>query len=640
MALLFSDGFDSYAASADLLKKWARFDSPWIFDTSADQNGATNGIISAATTGGGQVYPRFSAGGVSRIGIGFWLKVSAAPANADFFFIANSINSTLGYFRLIATTGLITFLNSGSGTVTTGITNVCDNAWHWIEISFQIGTTVNRRCMVDSTSQWNGNFTSAVSGAIDRFYFQSLASRTTSISDIMCYDDNGLFTVTTNFPLGARKITTRRPDGDDAVQFTRSTGSSSFALVDEVNGDTTDYVESGTVGQQDTYDYAALGFTPTTVNAVMVNSFLANSSAGMSTHAQVAKSAGVLASGADVITPSAPFVRQQPFYVDPNTAAAWTEAGINAAKFGIKVATYVAINSQRFTSWWSTVSDGNRTSLITVTTDATIGNGPVNKLVDGSAAASLFWSGGQVNRNVTFDFGVGATVIIDGFGWLQDVGFNHGTWVLQGSNDNTTYTQIGAAFGLGVSGQTQMHYVFVNATPYRYYRLLQIAGTTSNSPFLIEIYFRATLVATQRDSYESGDRTGNIIVTTTATPQAGSSAMNLVNGDYAPDTTGSFLFNAVESTREFKFNLLGVQKIITDFVLLQSAATAHGTWVMEGSNNDSSYTQLGSSFTLGGSTVSKYSLSNSTAYSFYKLRQTAGSTGVTVRLIEIEFKIA
>ncbi len=294
----------------------------------------------------------------------------------------------------------------------------------------------------------------------------------------------------------------------------------------------------------------------------------------------------------------------------------------------------------RFTSWWNAFSDGNRTATIAVTTDATISSGPINKLVDGALTASLFWSGGQTLRTIKFDFGVGATVIIDAFGWRQDSGVAHGTWGLHGSNDDSTYTQIGASFALGQSGVVQYMVMRDNSTPYRYYKLIQSAGATSNSPFLIEITFRAASSLATRDPYESGDRTSLITVTTTATPGPGTTVNNLIDGAYSNAAGDSFNFQAAQSTREIKFDLLGVQKVITDFIFLQQASSNHGTWVMEGSNDDSVYTQLGASFTLGSSVpISKYNLSNTTAYRYYKLRQTAGVTTTGSAIYEIEFKI-
>lgn len=109
------------------------------------------------------------------------------------------------------------------------------------------------------------------------------------------------------------------------------------ALIDEVNADTSDYVESGTSGDQDLYTYGDLGFTPAAINAVMLNAYVANPNGGSINHKQIAKSSATLAEGTSTLTPSAPRIVQEPFYTDPNTAAAWAGAGVDAATFGIEV---------------------------------------------------------------------------------------------------------------------------------------------------------------------------------------------------------------------------------------------------------------------------------------------------------------
>ncbi|WP_197507476.1 hypothetical protein, partial [Mesorhizobium sp. AA23] len=98
-------------------------------------------------------------------------------------------------------------------------------------------------------------------------------------------------------------------------------------------------------------------------------------------------------------------------------------------------------------------------------------------------------------------------------------------------------------------------------------------------------------------------------------------------------------FSSGQSSKEVKFDL-GSGKIITAFTWLQDTDNSHGTWVLEGSNDDSSYTGIGSSFTLGGLCVETVTFSNSTSYRYYKLRQTSGTTSSTPWLMEIEFRIA
>lgn len=293
-------------------------------------------------------------------------------------------------------------------------------------------------------------------------------------------------------------------------------------------------------------------------------------------------------------------------------------------------------------SYWNPGARGDRTSSITVTTTATLGAGTINNLVDGAFAANstdgCWFTNGQSSREVKFDFGVGK--IVDGFFWYQSANSSQGTWVLEGSNDDSSYAQIGSSFTLANSTRQLSPYKFTNATAYRYYKLRQTAGTTSSVPWLREIEFSIAEpgVDALRDILESGDRSSMIAVTTTATTALGSTINNLVDGDYSLGSTGSVAVTSGQTTREIKFDL-GITKTVTDFLWLQNSDTSNGTWTFEASNDDSSYTALSTGISLGVSANQVVTFANSTAYRYYKLRQTAGTTSSIPFFVEMIFKI-
>jgi phage gp46-like protein len=132
---------------------------------------------------------------------------------------------------------------------------------------------------------------------------------------------------------------------------------------------------------------------------------------------------------------------------------------------------------------------GNRTSLVSVTTTAGVGAGSITNLVDGSQANTLWWSPGQSGREIVFSFGgTGFTRCINEAKWYQDLAATHGDWKWQGSNDLVVWTDIGATFTLGGTLQT-ITTLSGNTNFWRYYRLLQMSGVTSNTPWLREIEF-------------------------------------------------------------------------------------------------------------------------------------------------------
>ncbi|MBZ9705398.1 hypothetical protein LB543_01470 [Mesorhizobium sp. ESP7-2] len=295
-------------------------------------------------------------------------------------------------------------------------------------------------------------------------------------------------------------------------------------------------------------------------------------------------------------------------------------------------------------SYWNAGGRGDRTSSITVTTTATLGAGTINNLIDGgfggNSTDACWFDAGQSSRQIKFDFGAGVQKVIDAFRWVQDTSGTHGTWVFEGSNDDSSYTTIGSSFTLGSASVAYLFFSATNSTAYRYYKLRQTSGTTSSGPWLQELEFRIAdpAIGEVRDALVSGDRTSLITTTTTATMSLSARIDNLIDGDFSANAAGSAAFSS-ESLREIKFDLAS-GKILTGFLWLQDAPNTHGTWVFEGSNDDSAYTGLGSSFTLGGAIIQQQTWSNSTAYRYYKLRQTSGTTSSSPWLLEIEFRVA
>lgn len=292
------------------------------------------------------------------------------------------------------------------------------------------------------------------------------------------------------------------------------------------------------------------------------------------------------------------------------------------------------------TSFYNDGGSDNRTADITVTTTATMwGGSAINNLIDGDFAddtnGSAVFDSGQSTREVKFDFGV--PKIIDGFRWYQNGATSQGTWVLEGSTDDTNWTQVGDAIELGAVEITQ--FTAVNETQYRYYKLRQTSGATSNGPFIRELEFEIADQALNEDvdAASYGDRTAIITPTTTAVLGSGTIA-NLIDGAWALNSTDSVEIGGGQTLREIVFDFAS-GKVVTGYRLFQDRTEDHGTWVAEGSNDNTNWTGIGSSFTLGGARVSKTTWANSTSYRYLKLRQTSGSTSNLPWVREIEFLI-
>ena len=335
MALRFCDGFDSYASGADLTKKWASTDASWTWASSAGRFGG-GAISNAGATAGKQVTSR---GGAYSVGadtaIGFYVKASGIPAaTSPIFTMYNNVSGVIYNINLNLTTGFVGVTGLSSGNIPAGTINVCDGGWHWIEYRCTNNTT--SYLYVDGVVQPNGGWT----GVPDHCAFNSISGITVTIDDLVGYDGNPPTDgAGHNFPLNARQIITTRPASDSVIGFsTTSSGSTHYNLVNEVNPDgDTSYVQDGTGGDQDLLNFGALGYTPTTINGAIVNVYVGNPLGGTINVQGICKSGAAAQSNATAVaTPISYQTMQYAFPTDPNTSAAWTASGLNAAKFGYK----------------------------------------------------------------------------------------------------------------------------------------------------------------------------------------------------------------------------------------------------------------------------------------------------------------
>ena len=157
----------------------------------------------------------------------------------------------------------------------------------------------------------------------------------------------------------------------------------------------------------------------------------------------------------------------------------------------------------------------------------------------------------------------------------------------------------------------------------------------------------AGLAASYSNTGGQGDRTALIRVTSTdGIWHAGSTGplANLVDGATGNNPSESVYFNNGQSATglfiQFDFGRFAA-KVITEATWRQSSTSAHGSWKWQGSTDGSTWTDIGSSFTLGGATVQTHTelASNTTGYRYYRLLGVSGTTSGNPWLQEVEFKL-
>jgi hypothetical protein len=157
---------------------------------------------------------------------------------------------------------------------------------------------------------------------------------------------------------------------------------------------------------------------------------------------------------------------------------------------------------------------------------------------------------------------------------------------------------------------------------------------------------------TESEAYETGDRESSYSVTAsgiTGSDIASGDLGNWLNGNFNSNATGSWYWNSIGSNMEGNSILFdlgsGNSKIYVGAKFYNDSKSTCGSWQFQGSNDNASYTDLGSAFewlTTGSSLP--YTLetlfSNDTAYRYLRLIGRSGAqTNNNPWQREIEFKV-
>lgn len=165
-----------------------------------------------------------------------------------------------------------------------------------------------------------------------------------AIDDIYMCDsvDSGIGGIPNDDFLGDVRVESRLPSGNGATSnLLGSDGNSTdnYQLVDEVppNGDT-DYVESGTVGEKDTYAYGDLSASTGTVFGIQLLPYARRTDAGARSICTIARLSATEVDGPNQPLGSAYTYRDLWDVREAKPGGgAWTITDVNAAEFGVKV---------------------------------------------------------------------------------------------------------------------------------------------------------------------------------------------------------------------------------------------------------------------------------------------------------------
>lgn len=334
MTLLFMDGFDHYA-TADITKKWTTASIGSIASTSGRRGGGAVSLNSGTQS----LSKAITSSGTVIIGFAFKTTTSTSVKLLTLF------ESTTAHITLQWNAGYLkVYRGTDGGTLLgTGTTSVTASSYTYVEIKAKINDTTGTidvyiNGVADAGLALSGIDTrnGGTAGTIDSVtFYNANTSQTGYIDDIYICNNSG---ATNNSFLGDCRIDTILPSGDgNYTDFTPSTGTAHYALVDESTPNTTDYNSSATSGNRDSYTFPDLaGLSSQTVYGIQINAAALKSDAGARSLGTMSRLSSTDKDGAGAALGTSQAYVSEIQETDP-ASAAWTEANVNAAEFGVKV---------------------------------------------------------------------------------------------------------------------------------------------------------------------------------------------------------------------------------------------------------------------------------------------------------------
>lgn len=337
MTLRFIDSFDHYA-TADISQKY----SDSTFPSISSGNGRRG--TSCLRLGGTPNYVTRVLGAHATWIVGFAFKVGALPGSYLAFLLFNDSSTAHVDIRLGAD-GTLRATRNGT-TLATSTNALSASTYYYIEVKVTIddsagavevrvnGSSTN---WINITSQDTRNAGNASANVIRLQGMNGTSSA--DFEDLYICDGSG--SINNDF-LGDVRVDCYLPNGNgNSSQLVGSDSNSTdnYQLVDETsqNGDS-DYVQSATVNNKDTYTVADMSHTPTNIFGTQLNMIAKKDDSGTRSICSVCRSGGTDYDGDTQALGTTYVDYRQIRETDPATSSAWTRSNLNSAEFGVKVA--------------------------------------------------------------------------------------------------------------------------------------------------------------------------------------------------------------------------------------------------------------------------------------------------------------
>lgn len=272
----------------------------------------------------------------------FWYYKSSG-SGFNFLTIYDSSGTSVAHVVLqVLASGAIDVIRGSTSIGTTAGGVIFSAQWQHIRVAWTISNTVGVvQIWVDGVQVINLSSQDTQNGGSAEWQtlmVGSTGSINSYIKDLIILDsDTSDSTNDVTSISGVTRIQTAFPNGAGGnTDWTPSTGSN-YTTVDEnpPNSDT-DYVETTGVNNDDSYAFPATGISGT-VYGVQVSLFAKKSDAGTRTLAPLTRVSGTDYAGSTKTLAVAYRYVTHMWAENPNTSAAWTAGGVDAAEFGMRL---------------------------------------------------------------------------------------------------------------------------------------------------------------------------------------------------------------------------------------------------------------------------------------------------------------
>jgi len=266
--------------------------------------------------------------------------VSSAFNSQDNHLIWRSGVVVMGSIRINTGTAKLEAYVGASTLVATGVGTLQVNSWYSLEYHIVIGLGGSITCKIDGITDltYSGNTIVSSVSTIDNIGF----GKTGTSGSTSRYDDIALNDTTggvDNSWTGDGKVVMIRPTAaGDVTQLTPSAGAN-WECVDETPPNQTDNVSSATAGQYDLYNCGTITLAANEViNRILVTARARENSATGDSIALGVKTGGTEFFGSNqAVTTVYSYYAGSDLTTNPDTAAAWAQADIDALQVGVKV---------------------------------------------------------------------------------------------------------------------------------------------------------------------------------------------------------------------------------------------------------------------------------------------------------------